>query len=122
MKLWKGYWIMITAIIHTIYALVYFKEDWTLLFQNGFINAITNVHLALAVWFFLFGLLLFMLGQLINQIEKQAKPVSMALSYNLALMTILGVLVMPVSGIWLMFPPVIGLIINSHQTNFTTTS
>ena len=119
MKLWKGYWIMTTAIIHTLYALVYFKEDWVLLFQNGFINAISTTRLALAVWFFLFGQLLLMLGQAVMQIEKQQQTITKALSYNLALMTIFGVVVMPISGIWLMFPPVIGLLLKSHQSCIT---
>lgn len=117
MKLWKGYWVMATAIIHTIFGLIVFRDNWLIIFQNGFVNSINSTSTAIAFWFFIVGQVLFMLGSCILQIEQQGKACSKVISYNLGAMALIGAFVMPVSGIWLLFPPTIGLILDSNKSS-----
>ena len=122
MKLWKSWWVMITAMIHTIYAIIYFNDEWILLFQNGFFNSISSPRIALAVWFLLFGQLLFIFGQTLYQLEKHSKKVSTPILYHLALMTLIGVCIMPASGFWFMLPPIIAFFRDNRLNNLTTSS
>ena len=108
MKNWQGNWIIAVAALHTIFAIVMFLDDYSALYNNGIINSITTDRSAAAVWFFLFGQILFIVGLLIKHFNALI-PLSVLL--NLLLLTIVGITLMPASGFWLMFPPVISLIV-----------
>ncbi|MCW8879520.1 MAG: DUF6463 family protein [Kangiellaceae bacterium] len=112
MKTWKSTWIMGVAILHTIYALIVFSADYLSLIENNWIASITSARAGLAVWFFLFGQALFIIGQLVRSSElKGDSSVALSVTAHLLVMTILGVTIMPESGFWLMFPPLIAMLI-----------
>jgi hypothetical protein len=116
MKNWQGNWIIATAALHTVYAVIMFSTDYTSLYDNGIINSITTDHSAAAVWFFLFGQVLFIVGLLIKYFEahnNQLLPLSVSL--NLLLLTLVGITIMPASGFWLMFPPIISLLVKQRR-------
>ena len=112
MKNWRGYWLMAVAFIHTVFALVMFADDYRSLYDNGIFNSITSVQGHAAVWFFLFGQVLFIIGLLVRHYERVAgNTIPLSISLNLLLLTIIGVVLMPDSGFWLVFPVVISMLL-----------
>jgi hypothetical protein len=104
---------MSVAFIHTVFALVMFSDDYRSLYDNGIINSITSVQGHAAVWFFLFGQMLFIVGLLVRHYELAAdKKIPLSISLNLLLLTIIGVVLMPESGFWLIFPVVISTLLS----------
>lgn len=111
MKYWKGKWIMSVAVLHTVFSLFYFSAPYQEVLNLGIINSVKTPEIGLAVWFFIFGIILFISGQLILTIEKNHQPVPFTVGLGLLILAVLGAVLMPVSGFWLVFPPVIGLLI-----------
>jgi hypothetical protein len=116
MKNWQGNWTIAVAAVHTVFAVIIFSADYSSLYNNGIINSITTERSAAAVWFFLFGQVLFIIGLLINNFDAlNTRPLPLSISLNLLLLTFVGITLMPESGFWLMFPPVISLLIKQSK-------
>ncbi len=110
-KNWIGYWIMLVALLHTIASFLFFMPAYQEIWQRGIVNAIgRNLMPALGVWFFMFGVVLALLGLCVRSLEQhQAYESARTLAVGLFLMSLLGVILMPDSGFWLMFPATIAL-------------
>lgn len=113
MKNWRGYWLMAVAFIHTAFALVMFADDYRSLYDNGIFNSITSAQGHAAVWFFLFGQVFFIVGLLVRHYEIAAVNIPLSISINLLLLTITGVVLMPESGFWLIFPAVLSMLLST---------
>jgi len=119
MKNWQGNWIVGVAAGHTVFAIIMFSADYSILYNNGIINSLSTDRSAAAVWFFLFGQVLFIVGLLIKNFQalhalsNQQLPLSVSL--NLLVLTLVGVTIMPASGFWLMFPPIISLLVKHKK-------
>ena len=100
---------MIVAAMHTVLAVVSFGSHYREIVAEGVINTVATAGSGLAVWFFLFGVLLLIAGQLVLTIEKNSKQVSKSIGISLLFLAILGAALMPVSGFWLLLPPAISL-------------
>lgn len=107
---WRGRWLMGVAAIHTLFALVVFREPLLQLVSRGLIDAVGQDPMSNAVaWFVLFGAAIAMLGQAVDAAELRGQaPWSLGVSV-LALFGV-GVVLMPVSGFWLLLPPGISLV------------
>ena len=113
MKTWKGKWLMFVAAAHTAFALYVFGNSYLTIIDNGIFNSITSASIGKSVWFILFGFVLFILGQLVLEIDKTANAeLPKTIGLSILLLTILGVVLMPASGFWLMFPPAIAILLN----------
>lgn len=110
-KSWIGYWICFVALLHTIASFIFFMPAYQEIWQRGVVNAIgRNVIPALGIWFLLFGVVLALLGLCVTSLEKhQAYESARTLAVGLFLMSLLGVILMPDSGFWLMFPAAFAL-------------
>ena len=65
MKLWKysGTFLVITGIIHTVYALLLGKEDFTDMIKDGLINSTDDSYSrAFSLWFLVCGIILILWG------------------------------------------------------------
>jgi len=112
MKSWKSKWIIGVAVVHTIYALIYFGNDYISLYDKGIFDSVDTSRIAAAVWFFLFGQVLFLVGIAMSKLEKLNNGlIPKSIAYNLLALTILGILLMPASGFWLIFPPIIAILL-----------
>jgi len=117
MKNWQGNWIITVAACHTIFALIMFSGEYSALYNNGIINSLTTDSSAAAVWFFLFGQILFIVGLLIKHFDPQNnRLIPCSILLNLLLLTLVGIIIMPTSGFWLVFPPIISLLVK-HRKN-----
>jgi hypothetical protein len=121
MKNWQGNWIIAVSAGHTLFAVIMFTAEYTSLYNNGIINSLSTDRSAAAVWFFLFGQILFITGLLIKQFNSiNNKLVPLSVSLNLLLLTVIGITIMPESGFWLMFPPVISLMMQHRKNRIQT--
>ena len=116
MKNWKGKWIIGVALLHTVFALVVAGEHYQQMLRSGLINSATSPQANIAIWFLLFGVLLFIAGLLLLALEQAEQAIPRLAIYPLLGLTVLGVSVMPASGFWLMFPPLVALIIGDFQS------
>lgn len=105
MKKWIGLLLMGTAVLHTAVGLLVFGGILADIGRAGIWNAIDpHYDRATAVWFLLFGFILFLLGMLVQWVEQQTGTLPHSLGWGLLLIGVMGVVLMPVSGFWLIFP------------------
>ncbi|MBC7684421.1 MAG: molecular chaperone GroEL, partial [Bdellovibrionales bacterium] len=84
-------------------ASISFGGTYRELLVGGLYDSVKSVKSGMAVWFVLFGVLLFIVGMLISDLEKNKSSVSKSVGVALLMLTTVGVLMMPISGFWLMF-------------------
>jgi hypothetical protein len=53
---------------------------------------------------------------LVNQVEREGLTIPRFVTWSFAGLVFVGVIVMPISGIWLLIPPVAGLVIRRQQS------
>ena len=123
MKIWKysGLMLLYTGILHTIIALFNFEVFMDIFRENGFFNAIAGdnfLHQS-AFWFLICGIFLIPFGQTLHYYQKrEQKPAPLSLGYSLLIISILGCIIMPVSGFWLFLPQALIIIIaNKREKN-----
>ena len=109
LKNWIGKWVIFVALGHSVVASILFGKTYRDLVINGIYNSVNSEKIGLAVWFLLFGLILFVVGILISTIEKNGLRVPKSIGAALLLPTIIGVVLMPVSGFWLMLPAILAI-------------
>lgn len=115
MKSWISKWIMFVAVGHTTVAMLFFSKFYAEILQNGLINTVKSPQTGLAVWFLLFGFMLFIFAMLVAVIEKNENTqIPFSIGIALLILTLLGVILMPVSGFWLLFPAVIAILLNKQ--------
>ncbi len=117
MKHWKGLSIMLIAIVHTIFSFVFFTNDFMAIWRQGIYNSINTAQQGLAIWFFIAGMCFFMIGQFIWQTEKNGNTVAKSISIHLLVMTTLGVILLPQSGFWLLFPAIFALLFSRRASH-----
>ncbi|MQA37434.1 DUF6463 family protein [Rugamonas aquatica] len=109
MKNWIGKWLMFVALGHTAVAIALFSNGYREVMAQGFFNTVHTEKIGLAVWFMLFGFLLFIAGMLVQALEKHALPIPTAIGVAMLLLTVLGVALMPTSGFWLVIPAIVAM-------------
>ncbi len=116
-KVWIGKWIMTVATLHSIFGLWKYSSQFKDMISQGFWASANTAEHKLAVWFVLFGIAFFVLGQYIHQRESASENPLITSAILLLLVVTSGVILIPVSGFWLLLPPVITLFINRMRTN-----
>ncbi|WP_419901398.1 DUF6463 family protein [Kiloniella sp.] len=117
---WIGRWIIGVATIHMGFTFVLFPEQVKRIFSEGFFNTgLMDFEVGKTVWFFLFGMPLLLVGYMIDSDEKRKTmpPFREIPIILLFLMTLLGIALIPVSGLWLMLPALMGLIVKNKIAN-----
>ncbi|WP_371324533.1 DUF6463 family protein [Dechloromonas sp. ZY10] len=108
---WRGRALCLIALVHTGFAFGEFPEVWQALFADGLLDSVGRDPLrGVVAWFFLFGVLLWLLGMAVDLLERQVPGWrSPALGGALLLLLGLGVGLMPASGFWLVLPVALSL-------------
>jgi len=112
MKHWIGRWLIGVAILHTLFAVVMFgKALWSVI-QRGVFNTVgTDQLVGVIVWFVLFGGVVFICGLAVSALERLSPgPLPKSLGWSLLALATVGVVLMPASGFWLVFPPAIAVL------------
>jgi len=115
MKLWKfsGTLFSITGIIHIIVGFLMGKDAYLGMLRDGLFDSVKDDYVrGFALWFLLFGVLMIMMGQTMQHyIKKEQKPAPLFLGYSFLFLGILGCIVEPVSGFWLILPQALIIIL-----------
>jgi hypothetical protein len=107
-KLWKysGILLVATGILHSIVAILFGKDDLWAIFQDGLLDAVgEDVPREFAFWFLICGIFVVFLGQILHYyIKKEQRPAPLFLGYNILVLSVIGCVIVPVSGFWLFIP------------------
>ncbi len=107
---WTGPLLMGTAVLHNVVGIFFLREPLLAIMRDGIVNAISpnqmqpNFDREAAFWFLLVGVLLFILGQLAQWVQQKTDALPDALGWWLLGLALVGVVMMPVSGFWLILP------------------
>jgi hypothetical protein len=115
MKNWVGKWLMFVSIGHTTVSVMLFSSIYKDMFLDGLFNTVHDESTASASWFLLFGFLLFILAWMIYVFEKKAVEIPKIIGVLLFSLTTLGVILMPLSGFWLVYPAALFIILKLGQ-------
>ncbi|BFM18155.1 DUF6463 family protein [Maricurvus nonylphenolicus] len=108
---WISYWIITVALLHLLFALIKFKSEYLAIVSSGLWNSVDTVDKGQAVWFFLFGLVFLVVGCQLYTLEKLKVKLTGFPSLMMLMLAIMGTVLMPVSGFWLVLPPAIAMFI-----------
>ena len=112
---WIGKWLFGVGVIHLSFGLVFMHDTLALLWSEGLWNTVNGQPPREAVfWFLCAGIMLLIVGALVNQAEREALTIPRFVTWSFTALTIVGVIVMPISGIWLMIPPAVGMVIRGR--------
>lgn len=111
---WKGPWLLAVAALHMGYALVVFTEPLREIVRRGVLASVRHdPQIGAVVWFVLFGLLFALLAWVVLQLERHGGAAAAAtqrpLGVGLLALAVLGIVLMPPSGFWLVLPPALAL-------------
>jgi CHASE2 domain-containing sensor protein len=112
MRVWIGRSILVVALIHSVFGLVFLGGALTQLFRGGVFGSVTLMTPssgATSFWFFVAGALGFMLGGLVDHVERLGIAFPTFLAWSLLALTVVGCVLMPVSAWWLLLVPSAGM-------------
>jgi hypothetical protein len=116
---WKGLWLLGVAAVHTVFAVLVFQPQLQEIVQRGVFDSVgADPMLGAVTWFVLFGGLFALLGWSLLLVERNAgpEPVSLrVLGAGLLALALLGIVLMPASGFWLVLPPAFALCLRPRQ-------
>jgi hypothetical protein len=118
MRLWIGRSILVVALIHSIFGVVFLGGALMKGLGRGVFGSValtTPSSLATAFWFFVAGALAFMVGGLVHHLESLGLAFPQFLPWSLLALTVVGCLMMPVSAWWLLLAPTVGMFVRARE-------
>lgn len=117
MKQWISRWLIAVSAIHTLFAVVVFRDTLSSIIQRGVFNTVGDDPMTGAVvWFVLCGAVLFICGLAVSALERSSSNrLPTSLGWSLLALSVLGVVLMPASGFWLVFPPAVGILLRRSR-------
>jgi hypothetical protein len=109
---WIGPWLLLVAAVHTVFGLVVFAPVLGDMLGRGLFNTVgPDAKAGAVVWFLLFGGPLALVAWQIWLAERRAAWAELrVLGWGILGLTVLGLLLMPMSGFWLALPAAWGLL------------
>ncbi len=118
MKRWIGLAVMGTAVLHTVVGLIFATQPLLDVLNAGVFNAVDpHFDRMAAIWFLLFGVLLFLLAMFVQWALQATGTLPASVGWGVLIMCVVGVILMPVSGFWLGIIEAIIMLRISYQAN-----
>lgn len=118
MKHWIGRWLMGVAIIHISIAVVVHNRVLFLIMERGVFNTVAgDAVVGAIVWSIFFGVVAFIGGLTVNVLERSRAVLPKSLGWSLLALATIGIILVPISGFWLIFPPAIGILVNKSNVH-----
>jgi len=114
MKPWIGKSLIVIAIIHTLIGIGLGVSEgiFAEMLGEGLVNTVVQQYdRNAAFWFLYSGFGLGLLGMLLDWCERRLRETPRFLGWALLALTVPGVVIMPQSGLWLVFIPTVGLLL-----------
>jgi uncharacterized membrane protein YhaH (DUF805 family) len=103
---WIGCYLIVLGVVHIVTGLILYRQPLADIVRSGVWNAVDpHFDRNTAFWFLVAGALFMLMGGLANSLESRRLHPPRAVGYGLALLAMLGVILMPISGFWLLLPP-----------------
>jgi len=111
-KRWIGRWIMGVGVVHTMFGLFFMRDTWSELIDAGLFNTVNGQpEREFAFWFLFAGLVTILFGRMVDELEKRGEAPPRFVAWFLAVLVVFALIVMPISGGWLLVPAVVGLLL-----------
>jgi len=109
---WIGKWIFSVGVIHSLFGFLFMRSTLVVLWSEGVLNTVNGQPPREAVFWFLYtGFLFLIVGVLIDHVERRSLAMPRFLPSGFAVLTVIGIFVMPISGLWLLVPPTAGMLL-----------
>ena len=106
MQRFTGQALLAVGVLHTLVGLLSFGQPLAAIARDGVVNAVDpRPERQTACWFLLAGVLLCTLGYSTRWAQRRTGTVPAGLGWILLAIAGSGVVLMPFSGFWLLFPP-----------------
>lgn len=114
---WIGLWIIAVSALHTLFALFAFAPPLRAMLGEGLWNSVGANPLRGAVaWFLLSGGFMLVAGLAVDASERSdGASLPRAVGWSLLIVTLICIILMPVSGAWLLLPPSIAMILRGNR-------
>ena len=120
---WIGKWLFAVGVIHLSFGVIFMHATLAVLWSERLLNTVNGQPIREAVfWFLCTGVLLLIIGIMVDRVERDSLAIPRFVAWLFAALTITGVIVMPISGIWLLIPPAAGMVVRSRQANKPVTT
>ncbi len=104
------------GLIHSAFGVVVFRSTWQLLAGEGLLNTVDGQpEREFPFWFLAFGLLAILFGALVDWTEGQHLPLPRFVGWGLLVIVIAVLVIMPISGGWLLIPAVVGALMRKRS-------
>jgi hypothetical protein len=107
--------VLAIGVLHTLVGLAIFRSTLADLAAEGFVNSLRGHPVReLAFWFLFFGLVVLLLGALVDWCEQRDVPLPAFLGLGRLVLAVVCVTFIPVSGGWLLLVPAVGALLQSR--------
>jgi hypothetical protein len=115
---WIGKWLFAVGVIHSLFGLLFMRGTLAVLWSEGLLNTVNGQPAReIVFWFLCTGVLLLIVGVLIDHAERRHFDIPSFVVWSFAVLTVIGVVVMPISGIWLLIPPASGMVFRRRKSD-----
>ena len=105
------------AAIHVLVAGFQYRGVLLTALERGIFNTVAgDSAVGAVVWSLLFGILAGIGGFAVAELEAFSRPLPKLLGWSLLSLAILGCVLVPISGFWLLFPPAITILATKTET------
>jgi Family of unknown function (DUF6463) len=117
-----GYWWIIVSIIHGVFGVVVYANQWQAIAQEGWFNVVAPNPFAPmfdredAFWFMFLTPFILLQGMLCLWADRQKLTLPLSIGGILLVTVLVGLFLMPISGFWLVLPPSFVMFWSSYQT------
>ena len=121
-KIWIGRYLIVVAALHPVVSMLIYGPVYLGMLERGVFNTVNRDPLrSAAIWFLLFGGPVLLLGMTINSLERKPDfTQASSLGLGMLLLCIFGVVLMPMSGFWLLMPVAIALMSRRSSERLST--
>lgn len=117
MRTWIGKFITGIGVVHTLFGVLGFHGQLAVWLGEGLWNTVNGqAEREFPFWFLAFGILTIIFGLFVDWVERRHAELPRFLGWSFLGLTVTVVVIMPISGGWLMFPPAIGAICRASRS------
>ena len=119
MRRLSGPLLMATGVLDLLYVLVFHSRQLAAIAQDGFFDAVElnppQLDRETAFWHLMFGVMFVVLGALVHWTQARTGTLPAFLGWSVLALGMAGVILMPLSGFWLLLPQAVLILAVARQ-------